>query len=90
MVQILLAEKDERTPLNSLNHWLQTPVAVAHAKGSTGVAKCLAEAGGKLACSMHESFYPLHLAALKGDIGEQQLKCLAAVVLFHSRPISLN
>ena len=61
--------KAERLPLNAVNHWMQTPLAAAAIKRQDSVADILAKAGGKLACSMHEAFYPLHMAALVGDVG---------------------
>ncbi|KAK9824802.1 hypothetical protein WJX74_009932 [Apatococcus lobatus] len=73
LAKMLLAQSEEVPPVNSINHWLQTPAAVAHTKGSKEVAEVLVKAGGKLACGMHESFYPLHLAALKGNVGEQDV-----------------
>ena len=73
-VQMLLSgEQKAAVPLNTINHWLQTPAAAAYIKGNKAALALLTAAGGKLVCSMHASFYPLHTAALNGDVGEPLL-----------------
>ena len=67
---MLLSHGDDTRALSGVNHWLQTPMAAASLKGHTEVKELLEAQGAKMASSMHTSFYPLHMAAQTGDVGE--------------------
>ena len=67
----MLLKRQDSPLLDSINHWLQTPTSLAVQKGSKAVEKVLQDAGGQLMCGMHKDVYPLHGAALVGDVGER-------------------
>ena len=80
---MLLEQKGEGLPLNAVNKWHLTPLAVATLRHNKDVAELLKAGGAKLASGMHTSFYPLHLAALQGDVGEllTLMECSRPLVL---------
>lgn len=58
--------------VKAANHFGLTPLCEAERHKNTSAYKAIKDAGGRLASSIHTSFYPLHAAVLENDLEKAQ------------------
>lgn len=66
LVQSLIA--DFNSSINGINIWGLTPLKMALINNCEETAELIRESGGRPVSRIHESYYPLHAAVLRGDL----------------------